>query len=122
MGTFRRAERVADRICEELSEILQREVGDPRVAMVTITGAKVSSDLRHARVFYVELGQDVCRPETQEAMRRATGFLRRQLGKRLQLRYVPELIFEVDKSFICGSRIEYLIREIHKSGHDSEDS
>lgn len=122
MGAFRRAERIADRICEELSEILHKEVGDPRVAMVTITGAKVSSDLRHARVFYVELGQDTCRPETQEAMKRATGFLRRELGRRLQIRYVPELIFEVDKSFIRGSRIEYLIREIHKSDHDSEDS
>ncbi|MDD5168567.1 MAG: 30S ribosome-binding factor RbfA [Syntrophales bacterium] len=115
MATFKRAQRVADRILEEVADILHKEVGDPRLAMVTLTGAKVSDDLRNARIYFVEMGQETCRAETKAALLKASGFLRREWGRRLQLRYVPEIIFMVDESFAYGDRIDRLINEIHSS-------
>lgn len=109
---FKRAERVADLIRRELTDILRREVGDRRIAGLTITGVKLTDDLRNARIFFVEMGKDTCDPETAETLRRASGFLKRELGSRLRLRYVPDIVFQLDESFAYGSRIERLIRDI----------
>ncbi len=114
MGSFKRADRVADRIKEEIADLLLRQVRDPRIGSVTITGAKVSDDLRSARVYFVELGKDTCSDEVQTGLRKATGFLRRELGRRLQLRHVPELFFTYDPSFAYGSRIDTLLMEISR--------
>jgi len=105
---------VADLIQIEISDILLRQVRDPRIGAVTITGAKVSDDLRTARIFFVELGKDQCSEEVKTGLASATGFLRRELGRRLQLRCVPELLFSYDPSFAYGNRIERLISEIHR--------
>lgn len=121
MATFKRAQRVADRIMEEVADILHREVGDPRMAMVTLTGIKVSDDLRNARIFFVEMGQETCREETKMALKKAVGFLRRALGKRLQMRYVPEITFMVDQSFAYGSHIDRLINQVHQA-EETDDS
>ncbi|MCX7634405.1 MAG: 30S ribosome-binding factor RbfA [Syntrophales bacterium] len=124
MMTFKRADRVADRIREELSDILHRHAADRRIALITFTDVKVSDDLRHARVYFVEMGQETCRPETYDALRKATGFLKRELGRRLQLRYMPDINFFVDESFAYASRIERLFAEINyeatkeDTGHD----
>ncbi|HAJ26495.1 MAG TPA: 30S ribosome-binding factor RbfA [Syntrophus sp. (in: bacteria)] len=124
MATFKRAQRVAERIMIEVSDILTREVADPRIKQMTITGVKLSDDLRTARIYFVEMGQDTCRPETQKALEKATGFLRRELGKRLELRYVPEIIFYVDPSFAYGSRIDTIFARIHEQevADDPKDS
>ena len=114
MSRFKRADRVADLIQMEISDILLRQVRDPRIGAVTITGAKVSDDLRTARIFFVELGKDQCSAEVKTGLASATGFLRRELGRRLQLRCVPELLFSYDPSFAYGNRIERLISEIHR--------
>ena len=114
MSRFKRADRVADLIQMEISDILLRQVRDPRIGAVTITGAKVSDDLRTARIFFVELGKDQCSAEVKTGLASATGFLRRELGRRLQLRRVPELLFSYDPSFAYGNRIERLISEIHR--------
>lgn len=114
MSRFKRADRVADLIQMEISDILLRQVRDPRIGAVTITGAKVSDDLRTARIFFVELGKDQCSEEVKTGLASATGFLRRELGRRLQLRCVPELLFSYDPSFAYGNRIERLISEIHR--------
>ena len=114
MSRFKRADRVADLIQMEISDILLRQVRDPRIGTVTITGAKVSDDLRTARIFFVELGKDQCSEEVKTGLASATGFLRRELGRRLQLRCVPELLFSYDPSFAYGNRIERLISEIHR--------
>jgi len=123
MSRFKRADRVADLIQIEISDILLRQVRDPRIGAVTITGAKVSDDLRTARIFFVELGKDQCSTEVKTGLERATGFLRRELGRRLQLRCVPELLFSYDPSFAYGNRIERLISEIHREEetHAQED-
>jgi ribosome-binding factor A len=114
MGGFKRADRVADLLKIEVADLLLKRVRDPRIGSVTITGAKVSDDLRTARLFFVEMGKDTCSAEVEAGLRRATGFLRRELGHRLQLRHVPEILFTYDPSFAYGHRIESLLSEIQR--------
>jgi ribosome-binding factor A len=113
MSGFKRADRVADLIKIEISDILLKQVRDPRIGVLTITGVKVSDDLRSARVFFVEFGKKECSAGVTEGLKKASGFLRRELGRRLQLRYAPELFFSCDPSFAYGERIEELLVEIH---------
>ncbi len=124
MTTFKRADRVADLIKAELSDILLRQIRDPRIGTITITGVKVTDDLRLAKVYFVEMGKDAVDPEIRAGLEKATGFLRRELGKRLQLRFVPDLIFKVDPSFAYGSRIDRLLSQLREEteDHDQKDS
>jgi ribosome-binding factor A len=115
VSSFKRADRVADLIKMEIADLLLKQVRDPRIGSVTITGAKVSDDLRTAKVFFVEMGKDACSADLEAGLRKATGFLRRELGRRLHLRRVPEITFVYDPSFAYGSRIETLLKEIHES-------
>src|SRR5512145_1875400 len=114
MKSFKRADRVADLSKMEISDVLLKQVRDPRIGSVTITGVKVTDDLRTARVFFVELGKDALSEGVQAGLGKATGFLRRELGRRLQLRHVPEIIFTYDPSFAYGNRIDTLLMEIHR--------
>jgi ribosome-binding factor A len=114
MKSFKRADRVADLIKMEIADLLLKQVRDPRIGTVTITGVKVTDDLRTARVFFVELGKDECSPEVKSGLAKAAGFLRKELGRRIQLRSVPELLFAYDPSFAYGDKIERLISEIHR--------
>ena len=113
--TVKRAERVADLIRDEVSRIMLREVRDPRIQHVTITDVKVSEDLRFAKLFFIPMGQNSVHEETIMGLRQAKGFLRRELSKKLRLRYVPDIEFIVDKSFAYGDRIERILAELHKS-------
>jgi ribosome-binding factor A len=110
----KRANRVADLIMAEVSDILLKQVRDPRVKLVTITRVKLTDDLRLAKVFFVEMGKDACDPQAKTGLESATGFFKRELGKRLQLRNVPDLMFMVDESFEYGSRIDRLLAEIRR--------
>jgi ribosome-binding factor A len=113
--SFKRATRVADLIMADISDILLREIRDPRIKSVTITGVKLTDDLRLAKVFFVEMGKDTFDPQIKIALQKATGFLKRELGKRIKLRYVPDIIFVSDESFAYGSRIDRLLAEIQKT-------
>jgi ribosome-binding factor A len=115
---FKRADRVADLIKQEISDILRREAGDPRIANITVTDVRLTDDLRSARVYVVELGKDRLSPEVEKGLSKARGFLKRELGKRLKLRYIPELAFFYDPSFEYGSRIEKLLKEVRKDETD----
>jgi len=119
MSGFKRADRVADLIKIEIADILLKQVRDPRIGVITITGVKVADDLRSARVFFVELGKNECSEGVKEGLKKASGFLRRELGHRLQLRHAPELFFSYDPSFAYGERIEELIAEIHDRDGES---
>jgi len=106
---------VGDQIRQELSEILSRgEVHDPGIGFITLTRVQVTADLQLARVFYTSLGDPAARKETARALTRATGFFRRQIGARLQLRRVPELEFRFDESIAHQDRIEQILRDIHE--------
>lgn len=115
---FKRADRVADQIKQEISNILRREVGDPRIVNITVTDVKLTDDLRSARIYFVELGKDCLSADVEKGLSKAKGFLKRELGKRLQLRYIPELAFIYDPSFEYGSRIEKLLKEVRKDETD----
>lgn len=109
-----RPDRVGDQIRQELSELLSRgQVHDPGIGFITLTRVKVSPDLQLARVYYTTLGDEAARRETAKALQRATGFFRRRVGERLQLRRVPELQFQFDESVTHQDRVEQILRELH---------
>ncbi len=97
----------------ELSEIIEREIHDPRIGLTTVTAVKVSPDLRHGRVFITVLGDDNQRKKALEGLRSAGSFVRRSLSKRLHhMRRIPELTFDYDESVEQGMRIEQLLDQI----------
>lgn len=120
MSSFKRADRVGELIMAEIADILLKVVKDPRLHAVTITAVKMTDDLRNARIYFVEMGKDECSEEILTGLSKAKGFVRRELGHRLQLRLVPDIVFVHDKSFGYGNRIEKLLAEIAKQdeGHD----
>jgi ribosome-binding factor A len=111
-ANYKRSDRVGDLIKVELADILFRQIKDPRIGIVTITGVKMTDDLKLARIYFVEMGQDTCDPKTKDGLEQAKSFLKRELGKRLKIRHIPDLIFTPDESFAYGSRIEKLLAEI----------
>ena len=111
-GRGDRPARVGERIREELSLLLLRKVNDPGLAPVTVTEVSVTKDLRIAHVNYSALVAKEERPAVAKALRRSSGFLRRELGHLLGLRYAPELQFHYDDSFDRGARIDAILRGI----------
>jgi ribosome-binding factor A len=109
----RRIDRIEEQFRIELSEIIEREIQDPRIGLTTVTAVKVSPDLRHARIFVTVLGDDAQRKKSLEGLRSAASFVRRSLSKRLHhLRRIPELSFDYDEAVEKGMRIEELLDQI----------
>jgi len=102
---------LGDQIQRELSELLARELRDPRVGMVTITSVDVSPDISHAKVFFTLLDKEKLE-DTVHGLRRAAGFLRSQLAKRIKLYTTPELRFEYDESVERGDHLSRLIDSV----------
>jgi len=119
-GRGDRPARVGERIREELSLLLQRKVNDPGLAPVTITDVSITPDLKIAHVNYSALVGPQERKAVAQALRRAEGFLRRELGRVLGLRYAPELHFHYDDSYDRGARIDSLLKSI-SGGEGSSD-
>ncbi|HXF83390.1 MAG TPA: 30S ribosome-binding factor RbfA [bacterium] len=112
-----RPERVEQFIRDELSQILQREVRDPRIGFISVTAVEVSQDLRHARIFVSVLGDAAQKTETMTGLASAAGYIRRALGRRLQLRFTPELSFRLDESIERGARVMKLLGDVHSEDH-----
>ncbi len=113
---FKRSQRVADLLQKEIADLVMRKVKDPRVISLTITSVRVSDDLKFARVFYCLMGE-ATHEEKQtalEGLNQAKGFMRQELGKRLHLRFVPQLSFQYDESLDHGNKIERLLKELKK--------
>jgi ribosome-binding factor A len=109
----RRIDRIEEQLRIELSEIIEREIHDPRVGLTTVTAVKVSPDLRHGRVFVTVLGDDAQRKKALEGLRSAASFVRRALSKRLaHMRRIPELTFDYDDALEKGMRVEELLDQI----------
>ena len=106
-----RPQKVADLIQRELSDLLRREVRDPRVGMVTLTAVDVSPDLSHAKVFFTILEKEK-QGETTRALQRAAGFLRSQLAHRMKMYTTPELRFAYDESVERGDHLSRLIDSV----------
>ena len=112
--SYKRAERVADQIRMEVADILARKTKDPRVGFMTVTGVDLSPDLRVAKVFVTTLQEGQEEEAALEGLRHALGFIRAELGRRLNLRYIPELIFCRDMSEQRGTRIDQLLDSLHE--------
>ncbi|WP_422657254.1 30S ribosome-binding factor RbfA [Paenibacillus sp. EC2-1] len=109
-----RTGRVSEQIKKELSQLIQTELKDPRIGFITVTGVDVTNDFSQAKVYLSVLGDEDQKAGTLKALEKASGFLRSELGKRIRLRHVPELIFKFDESIAYGSRIEKLLGEIER--------
>jgi len=112
---FKRVDRVSGLLRKEIAEVLAKEVKDPRVGMVTVTGVDVSPDLRSARVYFSVMGSEKEIRDSTIGLERATKFIQRRLGKRIRLRYTPIIDFRFDKSLEYGSHIDSILQEISPS-------
>lgn len=116
--------RINEELQRELSSLI-RTLKDPRVqqSMVSITKVEATGDLRYAKVYISVLDKDKSK-ETLKGLKSAGGFLRREIGSRLQLRYTPELVFELDDSIAYGAHMYDLLRslEIPKDGEDGDEN
>ncbi len=109
-----RVRKMQEFIKQEVSSMLLREVKDPRLGFVTVTGVYLTGDLREATVYVSLFGSEKEKKESMTALEMATGFIRRELGKRLKIYYTPQISFEQDTSLDYGMHIEGLIKQIHK--------
>jgi len=117
---FSRANRVAESIHKEVSSLLLKGLKDPRIGFVTITAVDVTPDLHLARVYFSVMGDEEARKNTQKGLSSSIPYIRRELGRRLRMRYVPDILFQYDSSLEYGNRIESLIREIHSDTTDDQ--
>jgi ribosome-binding factor A len=118
MGKFRK-DRVSELLVQAISEMVRLKIKDPRVQGVTITGVKMSADIKSAIVFFSSLA-DGKADEHKKGLEAATGYIRRQLRSELDLKYIPELQFIYDTSFDVGVRIDKILKEIGVSEGDDE--
>lgn len=108
-----RNERLGDLIRTEISQIIQREIKDPRVqGLVSVTDVELTEDLRYARIFVSVLGSEEERKATMKTLRHATGFIRHLLGERLSVRFIPEIDIRYDEGIERGDRMLQLLRQV----------
>ncbi len=109
-----RSERVAEAIRKEISEIIHKELKDPRIGFITITRVQVTDDLRVACVYFSILGTQEDKKKTLEGLKSAAGFLRGQIGQRLRLRFTPELRFKFDRSIEYSAHIAEVLEKLKR--------
>jgi ribosome-binding factor A len=109
--------RMSDLVRLHICELIEREINDPRVvdANITVTDVEVTPDTRYAKIFFSLIGDDEKKADAQRGLNSASGFLSRELGKRLRTRNTPHISFEFDESLERGDRMEQLFDEIKKS-------
>jgi ribosome-binding factor A len=118
--TVKRAEKVAEAIHEIVSALLIKGVKDPRIGFTTITGVKLSDDLHLATIYFSVVGDESERKSTEQGLNSARGFLRKELGKNLRMRYIPDLLFRYDVSIDYGQHIDTLLNEIKSTEPDDD--
>ncbi|HOT97217.1 MAG TPA: 30S ribosome-binding factor RbfA [bacterium] len=114
MNKYKRADRVAALLQEEVSRFLLFELKKGDLGFITITHVKMSDDLRHARIFYSVLGDQARIEHTAQRLEQLTGMIRGEMGHRLGLRYVPEIQFSYDDSARYAAHIQDVIEKIHR--------
>jgi ribosome-binding factor A len=114
MAQGSRPDRVAEQIRQELSQILGQQMHDPGIGFLTLTHVKVTPDLQLARVHYTVIGDEAQKRETEKALTRTIPALRRELGRRIRLRRVPEILFYYDTAIEKQDRIEQILIDLKK--------
>jgi len=121
-STISRATRVADQIRMEVAEILARKIKDPRVQFVTVTDVKMTADLKIARVYVTALDQEHYEQQTAPGLKSAVGFIRTEVGRRLNLRYTPEIVFYRDTSAEYAQHMEKVLDSLpHENENESDE-
>jgi ribosome-binding factor A len=110
--TTPRIARLRELMKKEVSEILQREMKDPRIGFVSVTDVELSADLRHAKIFVSIFGDAEAKTKTMEGLVSAQGFVRTALAHRIRLRRIPEVLFRMDESIERGARVNRLLRQV----------
>jgi ribosome-binding factor A len=120
---YNRANRVADQIRMEVADIIMRKTKDPRLGAVTVTDVELTADLRQAHVYFTSYPTqtDAQRQDVQSGLARASGFIRSELGRRLQLRYTPELMFHEDLSGPKGDRILTILEQLESPSESRQE-
>ena len=113
---FQRSQRVAEEMKREIAKIFRDELKDPRIGFVTITGVEVTRDLRYGKVFVSVFGDETEKEKTMEVLKNASGFIRKEIGNRIKLRYAPEIIFHIDNSIEHGTKISQLLNRVYQEG------
>ena len=122
MTEGKRSERVADLIRKEISEmILLKTVKDPRIGFLTITRVLVSDDCRMAKVYFSVVGTDEERDRAIEGLKSAKGYVRKELGRRIGLRYTPDLVFQFDPSIEYAIHIDQVIHQLQEERKKGDD-
>lgn len=110
-----RIDRISEEVKKVVSDIIRNDLNDPRIAtLCSVVAAEVTPDLRYAKIFISVLGSDEEKQSTMKGLTSAAGFIRRELGRTIDLRYSPEVIFELDKSIEHGAYINKLLNEVKK--------
>ncbi len=118
--TFKRAERVSDQMKQEIADILMRKIKDPRIGFVTITDVEVTDDLKNAKIFVSAYGDS--KEKTLAGLKSASAFIRIELGRRMRLKSVPELLFRYDNTVEQGAHIMELLRDIEREDKAKKDT
>ena len=113
MMRFKRSERIQELLHEEISKLIQQGLKDPRIGFATVTKVEVTDNLKHAKVFVSIMGSDAEKADTLEGLRSARGFIRGALGKKLYLKYIPELDFRRDDNAEHVEKITKILNELH---------
>jgi len=116
-----RMEQVNELLRQEIGKIIAEKVRDPRVQMVTVTGVDTSRDLHHARVYISVLEEQERLEPALEGLRRASGFIRKTLMDRINIRYTPDLTFLFDRGVARGDRVSRVLRQLREAGEIAED-
>ena len=109
-----RQERVKELLKTEISDILIREIKDPRLGFVTITDAEVSKDLRHAKVYVSVFGDEQAKKESLAVLQSVAGYIRGEFGRRARMKVIPELCFKLDAAVEHGARIFELLQQVKR--------
>ena len=119
---FKRATQVAEENKRVMSDIIANDLRDPRLGFITVTGVEAADDLRYAKVFISIFEDEARQKECLKALEAARGYIRRELGRKLGLRYTPDFDFRIDKSIAEGDRIDRLLHQIakEKAPHEPE--
>ena len=117
----KRSDRVADSIRKEISEMLVKTIKDPRIGFITLTRVTVSEDCRLAKVYYSVVGTPEQKRQSMEGLNSAKGYIRRELGHRMKLKYTPELVFQFDPSIEYAIHMEEVFQHIQEERKKDED-
>ena len=122
MAEGKRSDRVADLIRKEVSDMLMTSVKDPRIGFVTVTRVAVSDDCRQAKIYFSVMGTTEEQQRAIQGLASATGFIRKELGRRVRLRYTPEISFQFDPSIEYAIHMEEVFHELEKERRKREGS